>query len=46
MRLAHTQVWPAFLYFEAMAPLPPQGQALDRHLDIGIVEDDERGVAA
>src|SRR6202047_3393316 len=21
MRLAHTQVWPAFLYFEAMAPL-------------------------
>ena len=21
MRLAHTQVWPAFLYFEAIAPL-------------------------
>jgi hypothetical protein len=46
VRLAQTQVWPAFLYFEAMAPLPPQGQALDRSLDIGVVEDDERRAAA
>jgi hypothetical protein len=46
MRLADTQVWPALRYFEAMAPLPPQGQALDRRLDIGIFKDDERRVAA
>jgi hypothetical protein len=46
MRLAQTQVCPALRYFEAIAPLPPQGQALDRHLDIGIVENDERRIAA
>src|SRR5215510_9799190 len=39
MRLAQTQVWRALRYFEAIAPL-------DRHLDIGVVEDDERRVAA
>jgi hypothetical protein len=44
--LAQTQVWPAFRYFEAIAPLPPHGQALDRHLDIGVVEDGERYIAA
>jgi len=39
MRSAQTQVWPALRYFEAMA-------APDRHLDVGAVKDDERGVAA
>jgi hypothetical protein len=37
MRLAQKQVWPALRYFEAIAPLPPQGQAPDRHLDIEVV---------
>jgi hypothetical protein len=44
--MAQTQVWPVFLYFEAGAPPDFAGQALDRHLDIGIVEYDERRVAA
>src|SRR6266481_4037000 len=39
MRLAQTQVRPAFLYFRG-------DRSLDRHLDVGVVEDDERRVAA
>jgi hypothetical protein len=38
MRLAHTQVYPALRYFEAIAP--------NRHLDIGVVKDNEGSVAA
>jgi hypothetical protein len=39
MRLAQTQVWPAFRYLEAMAPLTAI-------LDVGVVKDDQRLVAA
>jgi hypothetical protein len=37
IRLAQTQVWPAFQYLAAIAPL---------NLDIGVVKHDERRVAA
>src|SRR5262249_6399999 len=46
IRLAQTQVGSALRYFEAIAPLAPEGQALDRHLDIGVVKDGKRRVAA
>jgi hypothetical protein len=39
IRLAQTQVWPAFPVFRGDRPL-------DRHLDIGIVENDKRGIAS
>jgi hypothetical protein len=37
--LAQTQVWPAFPVFRGDRPL-------DRHLDIGIVENDKRRIAS
>ena len=43
MRLAQTQLWPAYR-LEAIALPASRGQALDLHLDMGLVEDDERCV--